>query len=185
MILRINLALARAALRLKRREDGTTAVEFAFVAAPFLYLLLAIFETGLMLFAEYIVEHGTAQAGRMIRTGQVQNGNISKAEFKTLVCGRMASFLNCNANLHVDVRKYTNFSSVSQSAPVGDDGELTADVTTGAQWQPGEPNEVVVVRTYYDWQLFTPGISRLANLAGGRRVLIGTAVFRNEPYKID
>ena len=50
--------------RFKRSQGGATAVEFALVAAPFLYLLMAIFETGLMLFSEYVIENGVAKAAR-------------------------------------------------------------------------------------------------------------------------
>jgi len=39
-----------------------------------------------------------------------------------------------------------------------------------------------VVRAYYEWKLFVPGLSELANLSGGRRTLTSSAAFRNEPY---
>jgi hypothetical protein len=41
---------------------------------------------------------------------------------------------------------------------------------------------VVVVRVFYDWKLFTPGITLLANLAKDRRVLTAATAFRNEPF---
>ncbi len=70
-------------LRLLKRDEGATAVEFGFVGIPFFYLLCVIFETGLMLFTEYTLENGTAQTARLIRTGQAQTGGMSAAEFKT------------------------------------------------------------------------------------------------------
>lgn len=168
--------------RVKKSEDGATAIEFGLVAAPFFYLLMAIFETGLMLFSEYVIENGTAEASRMIRTGQVQEGNFSKADFKAQVCGSLGAFLDCDNRLYVDVRAYADFDSVTSTSAIGDDEELTEEVTTASAFDPGEELEVVVVRVYYDWKLFTPGISKLADLANGRRVLSAGAAFRNEPF---
>ncbi len=168
--------------RYRSSEDGATAVEFALVAAPFFYLLMAIFETGLMLFSEYVIENGTAQASRLIRTGQVQEQGMSKADFKQQVCGSLGAFLDCENRLYIDVRAFDDFSSVTSQNAIGNDGELTEEVTSASAYDPGQELEVVVVRVYYDWKLFTPGISKLANLANGRRVLSAGAAFRNEPF---
>jgi len=162
-------------------KDGVTAIEFALVGAPFLYLLCVIFETGLMLFSEYIIENGVSRASRMIRTGQVQINGMTSSQFKNEICGKLADFLDCANNLHVDVRKFSTFSAIS--LPNAYNGqELSADVTTAAKFQPGVALDVVVVRTYYEWKLFVPGLSQLANLSGGRRSLTAGAAFRNEPY---
>lgn len=168
--------------RYRRSQQGATAIEFGMVAAPFLYLLMAIFETGIMLFSEYVIENGVARASRMIRTGQVQTQNLTASDFKNVVCGNLATFLDCQSNLYIDVRKFPDFESVSLPPPKTADGKLSDEVTTNAQFQPGDPLEVVVVRTYYEWQLFTPGITHLSNMADGKRLLAAGAAFRNEPY---
>jgi len=168
--------------RFKRSQKGATAIEFAMVAAPFLYLLMAIFETGMMLFSEYVIENGVAKAAREIRTGQVQASTETAADFKNLVCGNLASYLKCDTNLHVDVRSFTKFSDISLPAPLNSDGTLSDAVTTNASFNTGSALEVVVVRTYYAWKLFTPGISQLSNMAGDSRLLTAGAVFRNEPF---
>jgi Flp pilus assembly protein TadG len=167
--------------RFRKSQGGMTAIEFAFVGGPFLYLLGVIFETGLMLFSEYIVENGVADASRMIRTGQVQAQGMTAADFKNVVCGRLATFLDCANNLHIDVRRFNTFADISLPAPIKD-GELTKDVTKDASFQPGDPMQVVVVRAYYEWKLFLPGLSQLSNLSGGRRLLTAGAAFRNEPF---
>ena len=168
--------------RFKRSQGGATAVEFALVAAPFLYLLMAIFETGLMLFSEYVIENGVAKAAREIRTGQVQSTAVSAADFKNLVCGNLASFLKCDTNLNIDVRSFTKFSDISLPPPLNADGTMSDTVSKDASWDTGTALEVVVVRTYYVWKLFTPGISQLSNMAGDSRLLTAGAVFRNEPF---
>jgi Flp pilus assembly protein TadG len=58
--------------RLANNRDGTTAVELAFVGPPFLLLLAAIFELGLTLTAQSLLNGAARDAARLIRTGQVQ-----------------------------------------------------------------------------------------------------------------
>jgi Flp pilus assembly protein TadG len=167
--------------RYRRADSGITALEFGLVAAPFIWVLCVVFETGLMLFAEYIIENGTIQAGRLIRTGQVQSQGISQGRFRELVCGSLTKVLDCQSKLHVDVRRFPDFSSIDLP-PSRNGDQLSPEVTTQAQFQPGNPLEVVVVRVFYDWRLFTPGITLLANLAKDRRVLTAATAFRNEPF---
>ena len=174
--------------RFEKSEDGATAVEFGLVAAPFFYLLMAIFETGAMLFSEYVIENGTAQASRLIRTGQATA--YTQQNFKDEVCGGLAAFLDCTNRLYVDVQSFSDFSSVGTINPIesvtNEDGDiieqLSEDITVNANFNPGAELDVVVVRVYYDWKLFTPGMSYLSQLAGGRRLLSSSTAFRNEPF---
>lgn len=172
-----------------KHDRGATAVEFAFVGAPFFYLLGSIFEMGLMLFSEYTLENSTAEAGRLIRTGQAQTSGMSAAQFKTKICDNVV-LMDCASKLYVDVRKYASFSAVSTPNSITTDAngnqEISTDIKSGAQFQTGGPGDVIVVRVYYDWTLFIPqipGLSNLANLTGNRRLLTASFAFRNEPYQ--
>lgn len=185
MITRLRSWIVRPAERFRKAQGGAAAIEFGLLAAPFLFLLMAIFETGLMLFTEYVVENGVAKAARMIRTGQVQNEGITAAQFKEEICGNLLTYFDCEERLYVDVQSFTKFSDITTPNSISDDGELTEDVTVNSNFEPGDPMDVVVVRAYYDWQLMTPGITYLANLANGRRLLTASAAFRNEPFSND
>jgi Flp pilus assembly protein TadG len=175
----------------RRNDGGATAVEFAIVGGPFLYLLCVILEMGMMLFTEYAIEHAAAQAARLIRTGQAQNDGMTSDSFKQVVCDNVP-FLDCESKLFVDVRKYVDFASVSapSSITTDEDGnsEMSEDITVGALFDPGGPGEVVVVRVYYAWDLFVPnipGMSGFSNLSEHRRLLSTTFAFQNEPYTED
>ena len=76
------LALRRLRKKFRKDDGGATAVEFAFVGAPFLFLLLATMETGMTFFSEYAIQSATTTASRLIRTGQAQNGGFSASDFK-------------------------------------------------------------------------------------------------------
>jgi len=165
--------------RFKRCSDGAAAVEFAIVAVPFLALLIAIFETTLIFFTQSAVESGVANAGRMIRTGQVQAQNMSAEDFKAVVCESLSGYLNCDENLDVDVRSFDTFSSVSLPEPLDEDGNLTEDY----DYSVGAAQEVVVVRAFYVWDMLTPDhFTGLSNMSGGQRLIAAAAAFRNEPF---
>jgi Flp pilus assembly protein TadG len=165
----------------RRSQSGVTAIEFAMVAPPFFALMMAIFEVGIMLFSEYVIEHGVGKASRMIRTGEVQAAAMGAAEFRTLVCGNLASYLDCETDLHIDVRAFNDFDTVVLPSPLTNEGELS-DAVTGSEFDSGDPTQVVVVRVYYAWSLFAPGMTYMANMSNGRRLLAAGAAFRNEPF---
>ena len=164
--------------RFVRQQDGAAAVEFAIIAAPFLALIFAILETAMVFFAGQTLEAATADAARLILTGQAQTAGFSKADFKTQVCNRTSTLFNC-ADVIVDVKNYSSFSSVSTAKPVNNGVLDTSDMA----YTPGGPGCIVVVSLYYQWPIYIPnfGIS-LSNLNGGFRLLQATSVFRNEPY---
>jgi len=50
-------------------------------------------------------------------------------------------------------------------------------------YQPGGPGDIVVVRLIYPWPVHLSMLDLgLADMAGNKRLLMATAVFRNEPY---
>ncbi len=65
-------AYADLARRIRRREDGVTAVEFALVAPVFMFLVFAILETSLMYVVATVMQGEVALTTRIIRTGQLQ-----------------------------------------------------------------------------------------------------------------
>lgn len=165
--------------RFRHNKDGASAIEFAIVAVPFLGLLMAIFETTLIFFTQSALETGVANAGRLIRTGQVQTQGISEQDFKTAVCDSLAGYLNCDANLTVDVRSFSSFASVTLPPALDGDGELNG----GTQFSPGNTSEVVVVRAFYVWDMVTPDhVTGLSNMSNGRRLIAAASAFRNEPF---
>src|SRR5262249_32850513 len=172
---------ARAVRRLAERNDGATAVDFALVAAPFLALLFAIMETGLVFFAGQTLETTAADASRLILTGRAQNQNFDAAAFQSAVCQRAWTFFSCD-NLKFDVRTYNNFSSANTSTPIDENGNLRTDFV----FQPGSAGDIVVVRVMYQWPVFVSlfGLNKsFSNLANGQALMMATVAFRNEPYQ--
>jgi Flp pilus assembly protein TadG len=164
-----------------RQQDGATTVEFALVAAPFLALVFAIMETAIVFFAGQTLETAGADSARLIMTGQAQTQGFSQAQFKNAVCAKIYGLFNCQNGLYVDVKSYTTFSSINNSAlPVDSSGNLQ---TSSFGYQPGGPGSIVVVRLIYQWPVYVSLLGlNLSDSAGSKRVLMSTIAFRNEPY---
>ena len=97
--------------RFVRTDDGAAAVEFAMVAAPFIAIIFAIFETAIVFFAGQVLEVAMADSARLIMTGQAQKAGFNQAKFKEEVCNRIYGLFDCTGGIKVDVRTYTSFSS--------------------------------------------------------------------------
>ena len=195
MILKLNRTLNRLRRGFRKDENGATAVEFAFVGAPFLFLMMATFETGLTLFTEYAIQSATTSAARLIRTGQAHEGGFSKAEFQTQLCAKLPAMFDCS-KIYINVEVRNNFADASNRADASDGGELSESVTTGAAFDIGNAEDIVIVETFYEWALFTPNLMKLLNINGtgspppnwlanhgeDKHLVRGVAVFRNEPF---
>jgi Flp pilus assembly pilin Flp len=171
--------------RYRRSQSGVSAIEFALLAPLFFMLLMAIFEVGIMLFSEFTIQNNVTDASRMIRTGEVR----TESEFRAQVCGRLANYLDCENNLHIVVESFDDFDEVtsnSLASPLKDGefdrGEQEEGVITKFDPDAGKAGRVVVARVYYEWSLFAPGMTYMSNMNNGRRLLVGGAAFRNEPF---
>jgi Flp pilus assembly protein TadG len=163
--------------RFIRNRDGATAIEFAMVGIPFLALLFAILETAFVFLAGQTLNLAVTNTSRLIMTGQAQAAGYTATTFQNAVCANLVAFFNCN-NLYLNVQTYSSFALTSMTPPVTN-GQLN---TNNLQFQMGGPGDVVVVQVYYQWPIVAPLLDQLANLAGNNRLLVGTAVFKNEPY---
>ena len=188
---------AKMLARFVRHEEGATAVEFGAVIGPFLALMFAIIETAIVFFAGQTLETATADSARLIMTGQQQSATAGKnaadslADFKAKLCvdnadptkpnpALLKALFDCS-KLIIDVRNYSTFSNASgdNSKPLDASGNLI----NNAQFSPGVQGSIVVVRVMYPWPLWVSALGlNLADMSGGRRLLVATATFRNEPY---
>jgi Flp pilus assembly protein TadG len=172
---------ARTLCRFRRDSSGTSAIEFAMLAWPVILLLLAITEVGLVDFADTSLENAVGDAARMIRTGQAQTQGFDAGQFKAEVCKRISAPLDCGG-IRLDVRHFSSFGGSQLTNPLNPDGTMK----TNFSYDPGVGGDVVVVRGFYEWAIAArlPKPVGLSNMANGDRLLMATAAFRNEPFKL-
>lgn len=172
----------RAVARFCLSRGGTTAVEFALIAPPFLALLIAILQLASYLFAQQALQTATTAAGRLILTGQVQNANLTQTLFKTNdVCPLLPALFTCS-NLYVNVQSYNDFGAASTTIPTLSISSSGTVSSTGA-YSLGGPGEVMVLQLVYPWKIITgPLGALLPNFSNGYSEIMGITAFRVEPY---
>jgi Flp pilus assembly protein TadG len=176
----VRLVGCTAGRRFLRHRSGGAAVDFALVLLPFLMVLMTIIESAVVLLAGQVLQTSATNAGRLILTGQAQNGNFSAAQFKSTICASLTVMFNCANNLYVDVESFSSFSSISLTNATNANGTLN---TAGFGYSPGNPGDIVVVRLIYQWPIIAAGLAAgLVNSANNTNTLIATVAFRNEPY---
>ena len=179
-----------------RDQRGVTAVEFGFVAVPFLGLMMAIFQFGLFFFATEGLQAAVQDAARQLYTGRAQGAGVSTASaFLTdYVCpargpSKLPSFIDCS-KLIVDVRVASSFGSI-------DTGVDFYRATASRQFCAGGPRDIVVVRVIYPLAMLAPivtgfgssinvlqagFVNDVPNNPGLKQLVLATSVFKNEPY---
>jgi len=188
----VTLAARFTRLRRRLRADGikgSAAIEFALIAPVFFILLMGTIETGVIFFAQSTLQNAVNDTARMVRTGQTgcfttSGGNcvaMTQAQFRAQICGEASAILqDCNgASLQFDVQAYSSgFSSASNASPL-----VAGDLPALTVFNVGNACDVVLVRAFYKWPVFTPILGFfLENVAGGYHLLSTAAAFRNEPY---
>ncbi len=160
-------------------EKGATAVEFAIVGVPFFALLMAILETGMVFYAQTSMDGSMAEAARMIRTGEAQKGGWDQSAFRSKMCASISGLVDCSNALKIEVLSFPDATAISLPPALDVNGDLKNSYT----YSPGAPNETVVVRVFYAWDLILgiPGLG-LSNMNGNKRLLTAAAVFKNEPF---
>jgi Flp pilus assembly protein TadG len=176
--------------RFARAERGATAVEFALVSLPLLVLIFAILELGLVLLVITTLDQATQSAARDVRTGEFQTGlvtpDLTAAGFKALVCSKMTWLQGqCAGQLVLDMQTFSNFNGLANPPAMAPTAFLPPGnpARTATCFSPGQPGDIVLVRAYFDWKLFTPLLNvALDNTGTGSHRLTSTTAFRNEPF---
>jgi len=172
-----NLGGKAAAFRGDRRASAI--VEFALIAPIFFLLLFSIIEIGVIFFAQSTLQRAANDVARMIRTGQVQNGALTQAQVTNRVCADIAALMACDGNLKIDVQAFNNFGGVTFTPPLDNNGNYTAT----NNFSPGAACNVVLVRVFYGWSVFTPVLTPfLSDMSGNKHLLYAASTFRNEPF---
>jgi Flp pilus assembly protein TadG len=170
--------------RFARAERGVTAVEFGLICVPLLLMTFGLLELAIVFMVGASLDTATETASRTIRTGEFQTSAAStQADFKNLVCARMTWLASqCAANLWIDVQTFATFNQLASAQPLN---AATFKPPAGLCFSDGQPTDIVLVRAYFEWNLFTPLLNNaLENMGGGsgKRLISAATAFRNEPY---
>ncbi|WP_411820420.1 TadE/TadG family type IV pilus assembly protein [Hyphococcus formosus] len=173
---------------LLRDSRGSTAVEFAIIAPVFLMAMFSIFEVGWFFYANSVVDAAVSDAGRQIKTGQLQkSGGTSDDKYQqiyTKVCNILKTFGGCENRLTVEVNTYSSFTDLAADNNPPTCADAPPDQLDAIPFVPGGELEIVRVRICYIYNTLNPAIGvNLAESGSGKRRLISSLIFRNEPFE--
>jgi Flp pilus assembly protein TadG len=176
-------ATIRSRLRAFAADDAAaTAVEFAILITPLLFLILGSLQLGIIFFAGQCLQSAAMSSGRELMTGSVQKAGQNKSQFQSAVCAKAPVLFTCG-NIMVDVESAGNYSSIS-TASLTPTYDASGNVTNNWSYSPGAAGDVVILRLMYNWPVVAgPLLPGLANQSNGSRLLVATSVFKNEPYQ--
>jgi Flp pilus assembly protein TadG len=141
---------------------GATAVEFAIVALPFLFLVLAVIQMGLFYMSQSALDSGVLTTAQSLRNSFTSTSPSfpGASTLKTDVATSSGGMIHNNTTLAVEIRQLANLTS--SAVPIVD-GTIDYGSTTS----------VLVLRAQAKVPLFTPGFSSVANV-------VSTAIVRRQ-----
>lgn len=161
---------------------AATAVEFAILVTPLLFLVLAALQLAIIFFANQWLETAAIQAGRQLMTGADQAQGMTQSQFQQAVCAKAPAMFSC-PGIMVDVQSASSYSTIS-TTPLSLTYDSAGNVSNTWTYSPGAGGDIVILRVMYDWPVIAaPLLPGLANQPNGSRLLVATAVFKNEPFQ--
>ena len=143
-------------------------------------LTFAILETALVFFAGQTLETAVTDSARLIMTGQAQTGGLEQGRFQERrLRARRTDCSIAPARCTSTCKTYTSFAAINQTPPVTN-GELDP---AKVNYSPGGVGDIEVVTLYYHGRSMFRCSATIWPTCGNNRLLVATAVFRNEPYQ--
>lgn len=171
---------------------GATAVEFALVALPLVFVIGGICETGVFLFIQDQLLNASEDAARLIQLNTVTQPTVWAIDtYRTEVCKKLF-VSSCASTLKIDVRNVPIATSTppnyfKQLETIMPDVNSVGPAAPGANYQetfqPGSRGQVGSLILTYDWSFVFPFMSTFfGNVPGNPQVrrLSAVSIFRNE-----
>ncbi len=168
------IARATALLRhLCRARRGAAALEFALVFPIFIVFTGMIMENGMLLVDQAFLDFATADAGRLIRIGQVQQSSGQNG-FLNQLCADVTPLISC-ASLQYNVQSASNpgFGTLNATVQANNYGMLT-----NTNFTPGGPGDDVMVQVAYKRNYLFSWVT-----SNAMALVFSTTTFQNEKYQ--
>nr|WP_295891899.1 TadE/TadG family type IV pilus assembly protein [uncultured Devosia sp.] len=162
-----------------RNEQGAAAVEFALLIVPLLVLLMGIMEVSMQYFVSGALDAAVQRTARLIRTGQAQTKNMTIGDVKAEMCSDILNLFDCTTNSYILVDSLDDLIAPTYALPVKANGDFISSTT----FELGSGHSYIMVRGYFQFSpLFNVFGALSPGLSNGKRLLVASALFRNEPF---
>ena len=169
--------------RFLRDESGSVVtIPFVIWLPVFLGVIVAGMEIGALSVRHTQLERGLDLAVREVRLGTGEN--IDHDSLKTMICENTTLLTDCESMLRLEMIPLSlrDWSEPSRDADCYDSAE---PVRPARQFDPGQPNELMLLRACYKYKPITPAGSVAAAMpkdAEGYAAIVSFSAFVQEPY---
>ncbi|MCJ2069948.1 pilus assembly protein [Methylobacterium sp. J-030] len=165
------------------------------MALPFIALIGACLENGLVAWEQEILQQAVVEAGRQVYTGSFQTANAGTTDaatligrFRTAICTQPSgaarvTIFNC-ANVRVSITSASSYAGATTVSPVAINNNGVSDWNPNFQsYTCGGASAIMVIQAAVDIPVFFPFLGAApANLPNKRRAIQAATVFKIEPY---
>jgi Flp pilus assembly pilin Flp len=184
----------RRLLRLRRDENGASALEFGLIALPMVLLMGGLLEFAVLITAASMLDSASLQAARYGATGTQPTDGTREEMIRQIIEERTFGLVRMDL-LEIDTKAYRGFERIDRAEGFDDangngqydDGETFNDVNGNGGWDAdqgtpglGSAEDVVVYEVRYPW----PGITGLMQPIVQDIELSSSVPIRNERYDI-
>lgn len=176
---------------LRRNQRGATAIEFAIVSLPVIYMMVGIIEFSVAMTVANSLEAATNLSSRLGKTGYVEDQLTQKETIRDEIERRVGPLIDMN-KLEIKTTAFQDFDDLDTPDPWNDannDGEVQDDEWTDMNGNGfcdgcsglGNGENIAIYTITYPWQIMTPLISAIVG-DNGIIELSAISVVKNEPY---
>jgi hypothetical protein len=165
-----------------RDERATSTIEFVIMFPVVITLFIAVFETGIILSRQVLMERSLDEAVRILRLakGLVLTAN----DIEDAICDNTRAIPNCDQVLVVDLRRIdrTSYDIPTPDVVCVDRNDI--EVRPGNLFEQGADNDLILIRTCAVVDRILPfsgfGLNLVRDDTGGMHT-VAASVFVNEP----
>jgi len=181
---------------LRWREQGSTAVEFAFAMPILAAALVGLVELAMIMLVTTLMEGGLREASRFGVTGFEPAGITREQRILDILAQHTIGLVDIG-QAQITTLIYPDFENIGDPEPYTDDspangsydmGEVFVDVNGNGQWDAdmgavgaGDSGDIVVYQITYDWEMLTGLLDAFIGQNGAIQLTASVAV-QNEPF---
>jgi hypothetical protein len=165
------------------RDDRATAtMEFVIMFPVVITLFIAVFESGMILTRQVLMERSLDEAVRLLRLAQ--GLTLTANDIEDAICRNTGSIQNCDETLVVDLRRIdrSTYEIPMPDVTCVNRNDLTLNL--GNSFEQGQDNELILIRACAVIDRILPfsgfGLNLVRDDTGGMHI-VAASVFVNEP----
>jgi hypothetical protein len=163
-------------------REGTATLEFVIVFPLIILLFVAVFETGIILTRQVMLEGSLNDAARVLRLAQ--NLEVTAGDIEEAICNNTSAIPNCESVLVIDLR---TIEPPLYEMPAADVLCVNRDDLTlrpGNAFHQGQDNQLMLIRACAVIDRILPlsgfGLNLTRDATGGLH-MVSSTILVNEP----